>query len=155
MQAHTHSPARISAPPCTPTHTLPCTPLHTILSHLLQISTNINNSLQLLQCLFTNIYKYPQYHTTTVTLQYCAYPKCVCWAQPLLGLTIYLYCGLWVSCNGWSYTQQTKYTPVSSNSSLCLIELLTLFLRMIALFSQCSLQNCQCLFPHSLPLFIG
>ena len=78
----THAPLRsIICTTCVHTHTLPCTPLHTQLSHLhthslaaiyappvhtltptykyLQIS-----SLQLSQCLFTNMCKYPHCHTT-------------------------------------------------------------------------------------------
>ena len=64
MQAHTHTPAAIPAPPV---HTHMQSPLHT-LTHTahpytyLKISTNINSP-QLSQSLFTNICKYP--HSTS------------------------------------------------------------------------------------------
>ena len=86
---------------------------------------------------------------------YCAYPQYDYWVQSLLGLIIYLYCEFWVSYYGWFYAQQPKYTSVSSDSSLYHTKLLPFFLRTNALFSQCSLQNCQPLISHSLPLFIG
>ena len=60
-----------------------------------------------------------------------------------IGLTIYLYCGLWVSYYEWSYTRRPKYSLVSSNLSLCLTKSLPFSLRVVALFSQCSLQNYQ------------
>ena len=66
--------------------------------------------------------------------QPCGYPKYGCWAQPLLGLTIYLYCGFWVSYYEWSYTRQLEYTPISSNSSLYLRVSFPFFLRIIVLF---------------------
>ena len=72
----------------------------------------------------------------------CAYPKYGCWAQPLLGLTIYLYCGFWVFYWGWSFTRMPKHTPVSSNLSLYFTESLPFFLRTTTLFSHHSLQNC-------------
>ena len=84
-----------------------------------------------------------------------AYLKYGYWAQPLFGLTIYLYCRLWVSYYGWSYTRRPEYTLVSSNPSLYLTESLHFSLRVVAFFSQCSLQNYQPPIPHSLLLFIG
>ena len=39
-----------------------------------------------------------------------------------LGLTIYLYCGRWVSYNRWPYTRRPKYPLVCSNPSPYLIE---------------------------------
>ena len=67
-------------------------------------------------------------------LYYYGYPKYGCWAQPLPGFTIYLYCELWVSYYEWSYARQLEYTPVSSNSSLYLRVSLPFFLRIIVLF---------------------
>ena len=87
MQTHTHPSAAIYAPPVhththtplhtlthtavTPTHAHPCSNIRTTCAHhytykYLQIS-----SLQLSQCLFTNIYKYPPMHTFT---NICKYP---------------------------------------------------------------------------------
>ena len=39
------------------------------------------------------------------------------WAQPLLGLTIYLYCEFWISYYGWFCAWQLKYTSIPSSLS--------------------------------------
>ena len=80
-------------------------------------------------------------HTHTHT-HICGYLKYDYWAQSLSGLTIYLYRGFWLSYYGWIYTRQPKYPPISSDPSQ-LLELIPFSRRMIDLFSQCSLQNCQ------------
>ena len=83
----------------------------------------------------------------SVCYKMCAYPKYGYWAHNLFVL--------WALGFLLQVALHSEYTLISSNPSLFLTNSLPFSLRVVALFSQCSLQNYQPPIPHSLLLFIG